>query len=165
MVAFGAQGFRRTRGHQRVPPPETCAPEPNTTLAGLLHLAAGVTNHLVALNAHDHNTVTFVDNVGPAGDKRRAVVPTGSYLNFGITDFYLGEPCIDPRTVKVCVDFYDDPAFAGLDVRFGPEAYATDDKGGIGFVPRGPSAGSLLERTDNGCGAPLGPSPPCASRV
>jgi hypothetical protein len=33
------------------------------------------------------------------------------------------------------VDFYDDPAFEGMDVRFGPEAYATDDKGGIGFFP------------------------------
>jgi len=58
-------------------------------------------------------------------------VPVGTFLNFGITDNYLGKPCNDPRTVKVCVDFYDDPAFAGLDVRFGPEAYATDDKGGI----------------------------------
>jgi hypothetical protein len=144
VVAFGAQGaFGEPEDINVFLPPETCAPEPNTNLAGL-DLAAGVTNHLFALNAHDH-TVTFVNNVGPAGDKRRAVVPNGSYLNFGITDNYLGEPCNDPRTIKVCVDFYDDPAFAGQSVRFGPEAYATDDKGGIGSVPE--AQRQLLEGT------------------
>lgn len=134
LVAFGPQGaFGEPEDVNKFLPAETCDPEPNTNLVGL-DLAAGITNHLFALNAHDH-TVTFVENIGPAGDKRRALVPNGSYLNFGIMDNYLGQPCNDPRTVKVCVDFYDDPAFAGMDVRFGPEAYATDDQGGIGFYP------------------------------
>ncbi len=134
VVAFGAQGaFGEPEDINKFLPAETCDPEPATNLVGI-DLAAGTTNHLIVLNGHDH-TVTFADNVGPAGDKRHAVIPDGSYLNFGITDNYLGKPCNDPRTVKVCVDFYDDPAFAGLDVHFGPEAYATDDQGGIGFYP------------------------------
>ena len=87
------------------------------------------------LNDQDQ-TVTYENNVGPTGDKRRVVRPAGNFLNFAVTDNYLGRPCNDPRAVKVCVEFYDDPAFAGLDpaVRFGPEAYATDDTSGIGFV-------------------------------
>jgi hypothetical protein len=134
VVAFGAQGaFGEPEDINKFQAPETCDPEPNTNLAGL-DLAAKTTNHMVILTGHDHGAAV-VENVGPADDKRRAVVPDGTYLNFGITDNYLGKPCNDPRTVKVCVDFYDDPAFAGQDVQFGPEAYATDDKGGIGFVP------------------------------
>jgi hypothetical protein len=35
--------------------------------------------------------------------------------------------------MKICVEFYDDPALAGS--RFGPEAYATDSTGSVGFVP------------------------------
>lgn len=99
VVAFGAQGaFGEPEDINKFLPAETCDPEPNTNLVGL-DLAAGTTNHLIVLNAHDH-TVTFVDNVGPTGDKRHAVVPNGTYLNFGITDNYLGKPCNDPRSVK-----------------------------------------------------------------
>ncbi|MBK9139945.1 MAG: hypothetical protein IPM17_14450 [Verrucomicrobia bacterium] len=134
VIAFGTPGaFGEPEAINQFLPPETCDPEPNTNLVGV-DIAAGTSNHLIVLSGHDHNT-TIVENVGPPGDRRRAVVPDGMYLNFGITDNYLGLPCNDPRMVKVCVDFYDDPAFAGLNVRFGPEAYATDDKGGIGFVP------------------------------
>lgn len=134
VIAFGEEGaFGTPEDINLFLPPEACDPEPNTNLAGI-DIAAGTANHMQVLNGHDH-TVTFVENVGPTGDKRRAVIPNGIYLNFGITDNYLGKPCNDPRTVKVCVDFYDDPAFAGMDVRFGPEAFATDDAGGIGFAP------------------------------
>jgi hypothetical protein len=35
--------------------------------------------------------------------------------------------------MKVCVEFFDDVALAGK--VFGPESYATDDKGGVGAVP------------------------------
>ncbi|HYG36635.1 MAG TPA: hypothetical protein VEC99_17710 [Clostridia bacterium] len=134
VVAFGAQGaFGQPEDINKFLPPETCAPEPETNLVGL-DFATGTTNHLIVLSGHDH-TVTFVDDVGPTGDKRRAVVPDGAYLNFGILSNYLGLPCNDPRTVKVCMDFYDDPAFAGMGVRIGPEAYATDDKGGIASYP------------------------------
>ena len=75
---------------------------------------------------------TIEDSVGPTGSKRRAVRPNANYMNFGVTDNFLGLPCNDPRSVKLCVEYYDDPALAGKE--FGPEAFATDDKGGIGFV-------------------------------
>src|SRR5690606_23300419 len=56
-----------------------------------------------------------------------------SFMNFGITDNDLGQPCNDPRAIKVCVEYYDDPALAGA--VFGPEAYALDASGGISFFP------------------------------
>lgn len=134
VVAFGQEGaFGTPEDINKFLPAETCDPEPETNLAGI-DIAAGTSNHMQVLNDGDQ-TVTYAADVGPAGDKRQAVVPDGLYLNFAITDNYLGLPCNDPRTVRVCVDFYDDPEFAGLGVVFGPEAYATDDKGGIGFFP------------------------------
>lgn len=133
VIAFGQEGaFGPPEDINKFLPAETCDPEPETNLAGI-DIAAGTSNHMQVVNDGDQ-TVTYAEDVGPAGDKRRAVMPDGLYLNFGIPDSYLGLPCNDPRTVKVCVDFYDDPAFAGLGVVFGPEAYATDDAGGVGFV-------------------------------
>jgi hypothetical protein len=130
VIAFGEQGaFGEPEAINLFVQPETCDPEPQTNLAGI-DLATGVTNHVQILDDGDQ-TVVFANDIGPTGDKRQAVGPVQSFLNFGVTDLYLGKPCNDPRTVKICVDFYDDPAFVGLDVRFGPEAYATDDKGGI----------------------------------
>jgi hypothetical protein len=35
--------------------------------------------------------------------------------------------------MKICVEFYDEPTLAGS--RFGPDAYATDSTGSVGFVP------------------------------
>src|SRR5262249_37477227 len=90
-------------------------------------------DHCMVLNNGDQTT-EIVNNVGPNGDKRRAVHALGNYMNFGMTDNYLGLPCNDPRAAKVCVEFYDDPALAG--VRLGPEAFATDNTGGIGFFPQ-----------------------------
>ncbi len=134
VVAFGEEGaFGTPEDINKFLPPETCDPEPNTNLAGI-DIAANTANHAQVINDGDQ-TVTFQDGVGPANDKRRAVSPDGLYLNFGITDNYLGKPCNDPRAVKVCVEFYDDPAFAGLNVVFGPEAYATDPQSGVGFYP------------------------------
>ncbi|MGC8989112.1 MAG: hypothetical protein ACP5MD_03225 [Verrucomicrobiia bacterium] len=134
VVAFGEQGaFGEPEDINKFFPPETCDPEPETNLVGI-DIAAGTSNHLVVLNDGDQ-TVEYKDNVGPANDKRRAVRPLGLYLNFGVTDNYLGKPCNDPRAIKVCVDFYDDPEFAGWNVKFGPEAYATDEVGGVGFYP------------------------------
>lgn len=134
VVAFGEQGaFGEPEDINKFFPPDTCDPEPETNLVGI-DIAAGTSNHLVVLNDGDQ-TVEYQDNVGPANDKRRAVRPLGLYLNSGITDNYLGKPCNDPRAIKVCVDFYDDPEFAGWNVKFGPEAYATDEVGGVGFYP------------------------------
>lgn len=136
VVAFGAQGaFGEPENFTEFFPADSCDPEPNTNLVGL-DLNAGMTNHLVALN-DDDQPVVIADGIGPDGDRRKAVRPEGNYLNFGITDHFLGLPCNDPRAVKVCVEFYDDPAFAGLEVRFGPEAYATDSLGGVASYPEG----------------------------
>jgi hypothetical protein len=133
-IAFGEEGaFGSPEAINVFSPPDTCDPEPETNLVGL-DIQGGVTNRLVPLNDGDQ-TVTIQDGVGPANDKRRAVLPNGTFLNFGITDNFLGLPCNDPRTVKVCVEFYDDPAFAGGEVRFGPDAYATDGTGGIATLP------------------------------
>jgi hypothetical protein len=134
VVAFGQLGaFGEPDDVNQFFPSDTCSPEPATNLAGL-DFNHGITNHLQVLN-NGEQTVTFGSNIGPASDKRKAVQPTGLYLNFGITSNYLGAPCNDPRAIKVGVEFYDDPAFAGLDVQFGPDAYATDDKGGVATYP------------------------------
>jgi len=147
VIAFGEEGAFGTLEainlFSPAPPPCDLA-EPATNLARV-DLNAGTANHLQVINDGDQ-TVTFVQDIGPAGDKRKAVVPTGTFLNFGITDNYLGKPCNDPRAVKVCVDFYDDPAFAGVGVRFGPDAYALDEGGCIGIYP----ADQRVELTGSG---------------
>lgn len=135
VIAFGEEGAFGTQEQINLfsEGPAPCdMEEPNTNLAGI-DIAAETSDHMQVINDGDQ-TVTLVNDVGPAGDKRKAVVPDGLFLNFGITDNYLGKPCNDPRAVKVCVDFYDDPAFAGMGVHFGPEAYALDEGGCIGFV-------------------------------
>jgi len=79
------------------------------------------------LNDSDQ-TVAYQANVGPAGDLRKAVQATATYMNFGILSNYLGQTCNFPRPMKVCVEFYDDPALTGAS--FGPEMYAVDNVGG-----------------------------------
>jgi hypothetical protein len=54
-------------------------------------------------------------------------------MNFGIEDNYLGLPCNEPKTIKICVEYYDDPALTGA--VFGPEAFATDSCGSVAFYP------------------------------
>ena len=73
-------------------------------------------------------TVTYTTSAGPAGDLRKAVIPDGVYLNFGILSNRLGKACNPNVAIKVCVDFYDDPALAGAG--FGPGSYAADESGG-----------------------------------
>ncbi|HTI72847.1 MAG TPA: hypothetical protein VMF06_22935 [Candidatus Limnocylindria bacterium] len=114
-------------------PDVSCGPVPVSNLAEI-DLNAGLTNHLVVLNNNDQ-TVTFSSDVGPATDRRKAVTPVGQYLNFGITEEYLGKACHDNAVIKVCVDFYDDPSFAGAEVSFGPEAYALDSNGTPAIFP------------------------------
>src|SRR4029077_11507783 len=105
-----------------------CPPEPAVNLA-FADINAGVTNNLVVLNDTDQ-TVAYQNNIGPAGDLRRAVQATAAYMNFGILSNYLGVPCNPNRAMKVCVEFYDDPALTG--VTFGPENYAVDSLGNVG---------------------------------
>jgi hypothetical protein len=132
VVAFGQEGaFGEPDEINVFAPADTCDPEPATNHASL-SIAANQENHLVLISNGDQ-TVTIQDNVGPAGDKRRAARPDGLYINFGITDNYFGKPCNDPRTMKLCVEFYDDPELAGT--VFGPEAYATDAVRGVGIFP------------------------------
>jgi hypothetical protein len=134
LVAFGAQGaFGEPEQINLFAPADTCDPEPNTNLAGI-DINTGTADHMVVLDGGDQS-VFYQDNIGPQGDLRRAVGANGAFLNFGITDQYLGQPCNDPRTIKVCVDFFDDPGFAGANITFGPEAYATDNQGGVAIFP------------------------------
>jgi hypothetical protein len=129
LVAFGERGaFGEPDQVNLFVGADLCDPEPPTNLV-FMDVSKNMTNHLVVLNNGDQ-TVTYQDNVGPAGDRRRAVRANGNYMNFGITDNYLGKPCNDPRAMKVCVVFYDDPALTGT--VFGPEAFATDAIGGLG---------------------------------
>jgi hypothetical protein len=144
-VAFGQEGaFGTPEDFTAFEPPEACDPEPETNLVGI-DVSANMADHVEILDDGDQ-TVTYEDNVGPADDKRRAVRPDSLYLNFGVTEEYLGKPCNEPRTVKICVEFYDDPNFAGVGVTFGPEAYATDAESGLGFVPA--TRRHTLEGTD-----------------
>ncbi len=133
-VAFGAEGaFGTPEDINLFASSDACEPEPVTNLVGI-DISAGVTNKIRILNDGDQ-TVTLVTGVGPAGDLRRAVKPDGTFLNFGILDSYLGRPCNEPHAMKICVEFFDDPAFAGNDVHFGPEAYATDETTGTAVLP------------------------------
>lgn len=132
VVAFGEKGaFGEPEQVNQFASSEQCAPPPPTNLA-FLDFASSQTNHMVLLNDKDQ-LVTVQTNVGPAGDKRRAARPNGQFMNFAVTSNYLGMACNEAQAVKICVEYFDDPALAGK--RFGPEAYATDNKGGLGFVP------------------------------
>ncbi|MGQ9590347.1 MAG: dockerin type I repeat-containing protein [Planctomycetota bacterium] len=132
LVAFGEEGaFGAPEDTNVCAPAEECPPEPETNHVWV-DIAAGTSHYLEVLDGGDQ-AVTFEDGIGPPGDARRAVRPNGLYMNFGIQENYLGVPCNDPRAMKICVTYYDDPALAGA--RFGPEAYATDDQGGVAFFP------------------------------
>jgi hypothetical protein len=132
VIAFGEQGaFGEPEQVNVFSGAEQCDPEPETNLASIdFHLR--MTNQLQVLNNGDQ-TVTIVDNAGPAADRRRAVRAEGAFMNFGIVSNYFGKPCNDPRTFRICVEFFDDPALTGA--IFGPEAYATDALGGMGIYP------------------------------
>ncbi len=125
-VAIGPQGSFGTSNQVNVfAPPPPCPDEPAVNLA-FIDINARLTNHLTILNNSDQ-TVAYQVNVGPATDQRTAMKATATYMNFGILSNYLGQPCNFPRAMKVCVEFYDDPALTGAS--FGPEAYATDSNG------------------------------------
>ena len=133
LVAFGELGaFGEPEAINICELPEECSPEPETNLVWV-DVNTDTSEHLEILNDGDQ-TVTYDTDIGPAGDLRRAVHADGLYMNCGITDKYLGEPCNDPRAIKICVEFYDDPESVGA--IFGPEAYALDDVGGIAVYPQ-----------------------------
>ncbi len=127
-VAVGPKGVFGTTGvvNAVFAPPVVCSPEPPINLA-YIDINASVTNHLIILTNDTDQTVTYQTGVGPGGDLRKAIQGTASYMNFGILSNYLGQPCNTPRPMKVCIEFYDDPALAGT--QFGPEMYAVDGTG------------------------------------
>ncbi len=130
-VAFGEPGaFGTAEQVNRFAGAEACADEPATNHA-FIDINNGTNEHMEVLTGGDQ-TSAIEEGVGPEGDKRRAVRAESSYLNFGVTDDYLGASCSDPRAVKICIEYYDDPALAGS--FFGPDAYATDNQGGVGFI-------------------------------
>jgi hypothetical protein len=132
VVAFGERGaFGELEQVNQFASAEACPPIPSTQVASI-NLANNQSNHMQVLNGGDQRVV-IEENAGPANDRRRAVRPEGSFMNFAVTENHLGLPCNDAQSVKICVEYYDDPALAGA--RFGPEAFATDNVGGIGFVP------------------------------
>jgi len=132
VIAFGEQGaFGEPSDYTAFEPPDMCEPEALTNHA-FLDLQNTNASHMTVLNSGDQTT-EIVDDAGPLEDQRRAVWALGNYMNFAITDNYLGETCNDPRAMKICVEFYDDPALTGS--RFRPDAYATDSTGSVGFVP------------------------------
>ena len=125
-VAIGPQGaFGSSTQVNVFAAPPACPAEPDVNLASI-NVNTSTTNYLTVLNS-GNQTVSYKSGIGPATDKRTAVQATGTYMNFGILSNYLGFPCNFPRTMEVCVEFYDDPALAGAS--FGPAAYATDDTG------------------------------------
>ncbi|HZO53946.1 MAG TPA: hypothetical protein VFB63_14625, partial [Bryobacteraceae bacterium] len=133
VVAFGEQGaFGEPSDYMDFEPPDTCEPEPITNHA-FLDLQNTNAHHMVVLNEGDQTTEIVTDAGIPFEDQRRAVRALGQYMNFAVTNNFLGLPCNTPRAMKICVEFYDDPALTGS--RFGPDAYATDATGSVGFVP------------------------------
>ena len=134
-VAMGQEGAFGTLDAVNVfAPPVACEAEPETNRVFLdVNHDTALSDHLIPLDGGDQ-PVDLEDNIGPANDKRRALRPAGEgvYMNFGITDNYLGLACNDPHAIKVCVEYYDDPEKAGA--IFGPEAYATDAISGVAFV-------------------------------
>ncbi len=126
-VAIGPKGaFGTSNQINQFFPPAVCPPEPPVNLA-YVDINAGVTNHLVVLN--DGDQTVEMQTVGPAGDLRKAVRATSTFMNFGIQNKYLGDVCNPNRTMKVCVEFYDDPALSGTS--FAPENYAVDTLGNV----------------------------------
>lgn len=94
------------------------------------------------------------EDVGPAGDKRRAVRPALSegsdpfdrYMNFAIQNEVFG-PSSQPNAVfKVAVEYYDDPALEGE--VFGPEVYQSNIMGTLGFKWYPEDQRATLEGTD-----------------
>jgi len=131
-VAFGEQGaFGEPEQVNFFFPPDECEPEPDTNYV-FIDIAKDKNNHLVVINDDEWMPVEYTDDIGPEDDKRRAVAGSDSIINFGITDNYLGWPCNEPKTMKVCLEFYDDPLNEGA--LFGPETYATDSDGGLAKV-------------------------------
>jgi hypothetical protein len=127
-IAIGAQGAFGTSNQINVfAPAPVCPPEPPVNLA-YVDVNKNLTNNLTIINSPANGyTYTVQSGVGPADDQRTAVQSTSGVMNFGILSNYLGQPCNAPEPMKLCIEFYDDPALAGTTLA--PGTYATDGEG------------------------------------
>ncbi|MDP8246002.1 MAG: hypothetical protein P9L94_18105 [Candidatus Hinthialibacter antarcticus] len=106
---------------------------------------------LYKVNDGDQETIESED-IGPAGDKRKAMRPAmedgsdgtlDNFVNWEILNEHFG-PTSQPSTrVKIVAEYYDDPALTG--VVFGPEAYSSAG-GAIEFFPL--ANRTIIEGTD-----------------
>lgn len=143
-IAFGPQGaFGGTNQINVFAAATACAPEPPVNLA-VVDFNQAITDQLMVVsNSSQGYTYTIQSGVGPANDQRTAIQATGTTMNFEIISNYLGLPCNSPHPMKVCLEFYDDPALAGSS--FGPASFATDAQGDTGTY-----AGPLYTMTGTG---------------
>jgi hypothetical protein len=127
-IAVGPQGAFGTSNQVNVfAASAPCPAEPAVNLA-YIDVNQKLTNNLTIINnASLGYTYTVQSGVGPPSDQRTAILCTSGELNFAILNNYLGQPCNAPRPMKLCVEFYDDPALVGTS--FQPGTYATDAQG------------------------------------
>ncbi|MBN2326453.1 MAG: hypothetical protein JXR73_04800 [Candidatus Omnitrophica bacterium] len=104
-----------------------------------LDLDKGVVDNLDVGNSGGDQEYIIEDNIGPAGDQRKALRPAlgdggdpfDRFVNFSILNEVFG-PSNQPNAVlKVAVDYYDDPNL--VDERFGPEVYQSNVFGTLQF--------------------------------
>ena len=94
---------------------------------------------LYKVTTGDQQTVAS-DNIGPAGDKRKAVRPAMEisstpvdHMNWAILNEYFG-PTSQPSTrIEIVVEYYDDPAQQGQ--TFGPDEYASAGNVTLNYPP------------------------------
>jgi len=127
-IAVGPHGaFGSTNEVNQFAPPPPCTPEPSNNLAWI-DFNLGTSNNLSVMNNSSlGETYTVVSGVGPANDRRTAILPSTSLMEMPILNNYLGYPCNEDLTMQVCFEVYDDPALAGNS--FGPTTFASDDQG------------------------------------
>lgn len=141
-IAFAPGGTFGNPEDINLPPSESnFDPDLYSNLA-VWDIDAGVTDGLdVHIVSGGDQEAVIADNIGPAGDQRRAVRPAFSdgqdgtldnFLNWTILNEHFGPSSQPAAQVKVCVQYYDDPAAVGT--VFGPEAY-TGPGGAISFFP------------------------------
>lgn len=141
-IAFAPAGTFGELETINLPPTDnTFDPDQFSNLAAW-DIDAGVTNGLdvLVVDGGDQEIV-IEDGIGPAGDQRRAIRPAfndgqdatlDNFVNWQILNEHLGPTSQPAAQIKLCVEYYDDPASAGT--LFGPEAY-TGPGGTISFFP------------------------------
>jgi hypothetical protein len=130
-IAWGPQGsFGATNQINLFVAAPPCNPEPVNVNLASVDFNKGVTNNLIVVQDPVYNFTYIESNgVGPSNDLRTAIQSSSGLMNFAVLSNYLGQPCNPPRTMQVCIEFYDDPALAGT--RIGIYQHATDSGGDL----------------------------------